>query len=250
MVISNVSSSMCWYMPGTFLAKYSGTIKDVNDTMQNGESLVSVSRNMRARHMSCSIIDPQAGTVKLLDNIFRAQYNSINTIYVLKCKMSKNNEGSVPLEVIPNTIDNRKSTSTTEPSKMTNRFPKKWFTTTRNVVPATPCFKGVASKLSGNICVSSAHQATKYDDTYRTLLSYLITKFDHRVNQAFKKNDEGVGLALLVKPVAPKKIVKVLSIDHSNSIKVIIDDVVQVDKDSKYFCEYHHELKKYIDNNN
>jgi len=113
-----------------------------------------------------------------------------------------------------------------------------------------PLFKGAISELSGKVFVSEAHQATKYDDAYKSLLSYLGTHFDHRVHQTFEQKDEAVGLALLTKPVALKKTVRTTSPDPRDVTKTIIISNVEVDKDSEEFYEYQHELKKYIDNKN
>ena len=59
-----------------------------------------------------------------------------------------------------------------------------------------------------------------------------------------------MGLTLLVKQLAPKKTVKLTIPDPNDTSKIIIDIVVQVDKDSEEFYEYQHELKKDIDNKN
>ena len=60
-----------------------------------------------------------------------------------------------------------------------------------------------------------------------------------------------MGLALLVKPSAPKKTVKLAIPDPNGTSKTIIDTVVQVGTDSEKVYEYQHaELKKYTDNKN
>lgn len=74
------------------------------------------------------------------------------------------------------------------------------------------------------------------------------TGFSHRVYQVFEQKDEDVGLALLIKPVVPKKIAKTTVPNLDDTTKTIVVENVQVDKDSEEFYEYHHELKIFIDN--
>ena len=50
-------------------------------------------------------------------------------------------------------------------------------------------------------------------------------------------------MALLTKPVAPRKTVMTSSIDPNDANKTIDTPVTQIDKDSEDFYEYQHELK-------
>jgi len=128
------------------------------------------------------------------------------------------------------------------------RLTEKWGNTTKNVAPTTPYFKGNVAELSGKVFISKPHQASKYDDTYKFLLSYFGTTYDQCVHQAFEQKDSTVGLVLLTKPITPKNSVTTVTIDHDDLNKTITNVELKVDKNSEDFFEYQIELKKYIDN--
>ena len=107
-------------------------------------------------------------------------------------------------------------------------------------------FKGAIPELSGKVFVTGPSQATKYDETYKALLHYFNSKYDHRVYRAFEAKDTTVGLGLLTRPTPPKikKIVQEPTPGDSSVMRGVEREVI--DRDSDDFFEYQEELKRYV----
>ena len=48
-------------------------------------------------------------------------------------------------------------------------------------------------------------QASRYDETYKSLLGHISEHFDHRVHAAVKYKDKSIDMNLLTNPTAPTK---------------------------------------------
>ena len=91
--------------------------------------------------------------------------------------------------------------------------------------------------MKGRTFTLGATQAAKYDEAVKALMSYISTKFDHRVQRAFEERDAQVGKNLLNEPVAPTKLDPT---DATKSKKIL-------DRDGVEWVKYQYVLKKYID---
>jgi len=123
---------------------------------------------------------------------------------------SQHDAGTKPKSPISSRASNEGSKNGTYPTK-------KWDSLNRNVASSTPYFKGNITELSAKVFVSGSHQSSKYDDSSNTLLSYFGITFDHRIHQAFEQKDKAVGLALLTKAIAPKKMMTTVQMDPNDS---------------------------------
>ena len=107
-------------------------------------------------------------------------------------------------------------------------------------------FKGAIPQLNGKVFMTGPSQATRYDETYKALLYYFNSKYDHRIHKAFESKDYAVGLALLTRPKAPKKktIVQEATPGDASVLRGVEREVI--DKDSDAFFEYQEEMKRYV----
>ena len=120
----------------------------------------------------------------------------------------------------------------------------KWGKRTANTNTST--FQGANVDLTGKVFVKGPLQAAKYDEAYKAILTYIGSKYDHRVYKAFEYKDKSKGLNLLTKPTAPKmkKIIQEATIGINS---VLIGKEVEVlDKDSEAYVEYQLYLKQYL----
>ena len=86
--------------------------------------------------------------------------------------------------------------STTSPltSNRRTKFRPRWsqkqkpFATTQNST-----FKGVNKNLEGKVFTIGPDQASRNDDTLKSLLGYISKKYDHRVTSCIQYKDKSVG---------------------------------------------------------
>ena len=144
------------------------------------------------------------------------------------------------------TGNDTKPTPATKPSGQTlatqtqqsHRDRNRWGSGVTQISSSEP-FKGYLPELKGKVFVKGPSQAARYDEAYKALLTYFSDKFDHRIHRAFEQKDKDVGLKMLTKPQAPKKIVTIEVSGASVNKKVI-------DKDCKEYVEYQLEMKQYV----
>ena len=108
----------------------------------------------------------------------------------------------------------------------------------RPVAASVTTFKGAIPELSNKVLITGHQQASKYEEAYKALLLYINHHFNHRVHLAMERKDASAGLALLSKPVAPKKTVVVEIEDPNDPKNTITTTKIEIDKDSEDFFEY------------
>jgi len=138
-----------------------------------------------------------------------------------------------------------KIVSSTTPGTNNSRFKSnKWGERTPSSNIST--FQGANVDLNGKVFVKGPLQAAKYDETYKAILTYIRSNYDHRVYKAFEYKDKSKGLNLLAKPSDPKikKIIQEATIGL-NSV-LIGKEVEVIDKDGEAYVEYQLYLKQYL----
>ena len=122
---------------------------------------------------------------------------------------------------------------------------KKW-NSHRPVPSNVETFKGANSDLSKKVFIIGATQASKYDEAYKALITYFVTKFDHRISRAFEMKDANAGRTMLMKPSAPMKdkVIQVASYGDDSKLTGEVQSVV--DKDGEKFITYQIQLKQYL----
>ena len=105
--------------------------------------------------------------------------------------------------------------STTNTTSGTRNGRKKWNGTSNTAhklgAIATDTFKGANSDLYNKVFVVGPTQASKYDEAYKSLITYFGVKYGHRISRAFEQKDADVGRNMLVCPNPPMT-TKVVSI--------------------------------------
>ena len=99
-------------------------------------------------------------------------------------------------------------------------------------------FKGNNAALRGKVFLIGPEQASKYDETTKAILGYVVEKFDHRVHAAVKEKDKAIGMNMLSKPSAPLK--TITDPEDKSKTKQVIN------KDGEAFVEYQIVLKEYV----
>ena len=94
--------------------------------------------------------------------------------------------------------------------------------------------------------VLGGSQASKYDEAYKAIVTYVVTKFDHRISRDYELKDADAGRSMLTKPNAPMKdkIVQVATIGEDSKLVGEVQRVI--DKDGEDFITYQIELKQYL----
>ena len=89
-------------------------------------------------------------------------------------------------------------------------------------------------------------QASKYDEAYMALLTYLDRKFDHKVHHAFEHKDARAGTNVLIKPIPPmvRKIAQEASMGDNSVLTGVERNFL--DKYGIDFVEYQIDLRQYM----
>ena len=91
--------------------------------------------------------------------------------------------------------------TTASSSSLSSKRSKANWINNRGTIPIViKIFKGANSDLRGKVFIVGPSQASKYDEAYKALLTYLGAKFDHKVHRAFEHKDAGMGTNMLHKP--------------------------------------------------
>ena len=113
---------------------------------------------------------------------------------------------------------------------------------TGNSVPMES-FKGAHPDLKGKVFIKGSTQASRYNDTYMTYLTFVGTKYGQRIKQAFTEKEKDTGLKPLKKPSAPMTtLIKQFETAGDDSQK-IGREVSVMDRDSEAFYEYQLKLE-------
>ena len=124
------------------------------------------------------------------------------TIIMNKVKTERGTGTIVPGEAKSGATATTGSSSLT--SNSNSRTKNRW-SNARGAVPAViDTFKGANLELKGKVFIVGPAQASKYDEAYKALLTYLGAKFDHKIHRAFEHKDATVGTNMLIKPSPPR----------------------------------------------
>ena len=128
-----------------------------------------------------------------------------------------------------------------------NQKNNKWGTSRNknsNMNPSALSFKGLNVDLRGKVFVKGPLQAANYDEAYKALLSYIGSKYDHRVYKAFEYKDRAKGSNLLTKSrsLMMTKVIQVKYIGENSTLTGT--EVRVIDKMGKSYEEYQILLKQ------
>ena len=107
--------------------------------------------------------------------------------------------------IISEIISDTKSTGTVSTSNMSSlpsASTKKKCSSRRIASSNVDIFKGGNPDLFNKVFVIGGMKASEYDDAYKLLITYLVTKFNHRISGAFELKDANAGRIMLIKPNA------------------------------------------------
>ena len=111
---------------------------------------------------------------------------------------------------------------------------------------ATDTFKGVNSDICHKVFVVGPTQASKYDEAYKSLITYFGAKYGHRISRAFEQKYADVGRKMLVCPSPPMttKVFQEASVGDNSTL--IGKESSIVDRDGPAFITYQILLKQYL----
>ena len=107
-------------------------------------------------------------------------------------------------------------------------------------------FKGAHPDLKGKVFIKGPTQASRYDETYKSYLTFVGTKFGQRVKRAFVEKDKDAGLKTLNKPSAPMTTMIRQFATPGDDSQMVGREVAVMDRDSEAFYEYQLKLKQYL----
>ena len=178
--------------------------------------------------------------------IYDHRFTPVIFIVFLLIAKATNNMGRSIISEITTDMKSVGTESTSGTSSLSSSSTRKKWNSRRATPTNVETFRGANPDLSNKVFVIGGTQASKYDDAYKAIITYLVTKFDHRVSRAFEMKDANAGLSMLIKPSAPMKdkVIQVATEGDDSILKGEVKSVV--DKDGEEFIMYQIQLKQYL----
>ena len=103
-----------------------------------------------------------------------------------------------------------------------------------------------SAALTGKVIMKGTTQATKYNEAYKSLITYVRTTYDHHVRKVFEIKDRSKGIKILTKPSAPtiRNIIQEVISGDGSVLKGVKHTVLN--KNIKLFIKYQMDYKQQI----